>query len=190
MFRKIVNFTLLLILGCFFTLPVGAQTKMENIKDDIRIMESILEQLLESSRNYSFNGHNIKGFYFDDYGLLFNVNMENSFHIYSFGIAGKNNINILNKKLLEVEEKAKAKKDRDRKGVVASSGKMYRQFGLGMDEADFEEWEKKLDKKTANRVEWEYLKCIENFDFKSKNYHHALEDITNAEQILNTKNIT
>ena len=144
MFRKIVQLTLIFTLMLFFTISLQAQTKIENIKEDIRIMESILEQLLESSRNYSFNGRNIKGFYFDDYGLLFNVNMENNFNVFSLSTG----VNILNEKILEVEEKSKSK-DENRKGVVVSPSRanLYKPFGLGIDEADFEEWEKRLDKK-------------------------------------------
>ena len=68
---KIIQYSLLLILSLLFILPAGAQNKLENIKGDIRIMETILDQLLQASRNYLFNGRNIKGFYFDEYGLLF-----------------------------------------------------------------------------------------------------------------------
>ena len=66
--RKIALLTLMFILGFSYVLPISAQTKIEKIKEDIRIMETILERLLQSSRNYSFNGRNIKGVYFDDYG--------------------------------------------------------------------------------------------------------------------------
>lgn len=147
MYKKIVNLTLVLILGFTFVVPVSAQTKLEKIKEDIRIMETILEQLLESSRNYSFNGRNIKGFYFDDYGLLFNVNMENNFHILSFVKDGEDRISIINQKRLELEEKAKNQDEKRRGVVVSPSPRKYSPFGLGIDKAEFKEWEKKLDKK-------------------------------------------
>ncbi len=102
-----------IFLSCLFLWlagsPILAQEKIEMLKDDIYIMETILDKLLQASRNYLFNGRNIKGFYFDDHGLLFTVNLENQIGIWGISTVG-DQISIVNGKLAEIKNKTKGNK--------------------------------------------------------------------------------
>lgn len=80
---------LLLILVATIISPLKAQVLSEEMKKDIYIMENILDKLLQASRDYYFGGSDIKGFYFDDHGLLFTVNPETSVRFLSMS-RGKN----------------------------------------------------------------------------------------------------
>jgi len=65
--------------------PILGQTKKAIIKEEIYVMENILDQLLQASRKNLFEGKNIKGFYLDDFGLVFTVTLErNYFSIFPF----------------------------------------------------------------------------------------------------------
>jgi len=143
---KMMQFFLVIILISISIFPANTQTKSENIRSDIHIMETILDKLLQASRNYLFNGRNIKGFYFDDYGLLFTVNLENQF-AFSYSGTGKN-FGVLNK-AKEIDEKVKEGIVKDSKGnvVVVAPNRNVFSIGIAMDEEKFDEWIKKLDKK-------------------------------------------
>jgi hypothetical protein len=142
---KMMIFLLIIILSSISVFPANTQTKSENIRSDIHIMETILDKLLQASRNHLFNGRNIKGFYFDDYGLLFTVNLENQF-AFSYAVPGKN-INILNKaKKIDEAEEGVVKDSKGNLVVVAPDRHTF-SIGIAMDDEKFDEWIKKLDKK-------------------------------------------
>ncbi len=145
-----------IFLSCLFLLmagsPILAQEKIEMLKDDIYIMETILDKLLQASRNYLFKGRNIKGFYFDDYGLLFTVNLENQIGILSWSNL-KSTIQIVVPNLDKNDPEKEDRKDKDSKitSIVVSPSRVPESYvlsgGGSMDEEEFDQWIKKLDKK-------------------------------------------
>ena len=153
---KIKTKLIRIFLSCLFLWmagsPILAQDKIEDLKDDIYIMETILDKLLQASRNYLFNGKNIKGFYFDDYGLLFTVNLENQIGIWGVS-AGNGPFAIVDGKLSEIKNKSEESKDAGSKNntVIVAPKLLYQSFsstfGGRIDEEDFDLWVKKLDKK-------------------------------------------
>jgi len=138
---------------------VSAQTKAVKIRDDIQIMETILAKLLQSSRAFDFGGQNFKGIYFDDYGLLFTINLNNQFRVMNVEryLAVSERAREAQKKTEELAEKAKqlaeqqeemAEKAKDKsKTVVIPSYAYTYTTGSENSKEEFDQWLAKLDQK-------------------------------------------
>ncbi|HDL17555.1 MAG TPA: hypothetical protein ENH29_00705 [Bacteroidetes bacterium] len=146
--HKIISLLLLVLLSLPVTL-VNARQQPDGIKEDIHIMEAVLDKLLQASRDQFFTGRNIKGFYFDHYGLLFTVNLKNQFQLFSIY---KNRVEVELENLEKSSTQAKEKKSKEAKNrVVVATSPGSRSFtfstGKSMNEEDFKKWTEKLDKK-------------------------------------------
>ncbi len=112
--------------------PIFSQTKKAVIKSEIYIMEDILDQLLQASRQNLFEGKNIKGFYLDDFGLVFTVSLErNFFSVFSFG----------NEFGISVGRSG-SKKDKEK-----DKARSFAYMASSMDTAQMNQWMDKLNKK-------------------------------------------
>ncbi len=136
-YRKIIPaFIIILLCGAY---SASAQNRAQQIRSEIYIMESILDQLLQASRDNVFRGKNIKGLYLEDYGLLFSVNLERN--NFSGAII---EFKKYQEKVREYEEMARAQIEaaaKDKKPMLLYG------FGAREDSLEFQQRIEKLNKK-------------------------------------------
>lgn len=146
--HKIISLLLFFLLGLPVT-SANARQQPGGIKEDIHVMEAVLDKLLQASRDQFFAGRNIKGFYFDHYGLLFTVNLKNQFQLFNiYKDRAEVIVENLEKSIVQ-EKKKRSKEAKNRGGVAYVPGSRIFSVSTGksMNEEDFKKWTTKLDKK-------------------------------------------